>query len=234
MIHDSFTWTTWQANVVSRSERAKLPDKIAQNGGGNIISQWKLHEIHMKLDVVKRIKYKTHNLLKQKKITTSQPPDGSFSHGNLTYPTGPARLGALNPCSLWWYNKHTTTKHVWCLGWKMLEDLRIFFWRIWVIFFWHDLHQDAFNVDGESTVSLRLLHFWWYQCRIRSFGAMSCQYPLSRHIFALNLPDHELHNCHNEAFFYQQTPECVPRTLESNKEVWPDCQSFRRVPVFSR
>lgn len=36
------------------------------------------------------------------------------------------------------------------------------------------------------------------------------------------------------SFFYQQTPECVPRTLESNKEVWPDCQSFRRVPVFSR
>lgn len=120
-----------------------------------------------------------------------------------------ARLGALNLCSLWWYNKHTTTRHVWCLGWKMLEDLRIFFWQNeWDMFvdmicvkmiflkFW------AFACRfGESTVSLLLPHFWWYQCRIRSFGAMSCQYPLSRHIFALNLPDHELHNCHNEAFF---------------------------------
>lgn len=50
----------------------------------------------MKLDVVKRIKYKTHNLLKQKKITTSQPPDGSFSHGNLTSPTL-GKIGRFEP-----------------------------------------------------------------------------------------------------------------------------------------
>ena len=28
-----------------------VPDKIAQPGGGNLISQWKLQEIHMKLDI---------------------------------------------------------------------------------------------------------------------------------------------------------------------------------------
>ena len=35
-------------------------------------------------------------------------------------------------------------------------------------------------------------------------------------------------------FFYHQPPECVPSILESNKEVWLDFQSFRRVPLISR
>ena len=47
----------------------------------------------MKLDVFKQIK---HTIIEAKKITTSQPPDGSFSHGNLTSPTL-GKIGRFEP-----------------------------------------------------------------------------------------------------------------------------------------
>lgn len=196
MIHDSFTWTTWQANVVSRSERAKLPDKIAQHGGGNIILQWKLHEIHMKLDVFKRIEYKTHNLLKQKISQPHSHPNGSFSNGciwpiRLSDRSGQiGRFEPMQPVMI----QQTHNYQARMVSW--LEDVGRFAqfflakcfsgkfeWHIFLKWFasrWFFSGSGHLHVDS---VNPQFPYFWFMfhdetSAEKETFGAMSCHCPV--------------------------------------------------------